>query len=191
MTKLELFKELAKPDSNGMSRVVYRSEFVGKYKSLYTENGLSWGRQDLFPYILATKKQGGKIISYQCVGFNNVPDKSIRTEITRVLNKKRCLLLGTSKAEADHKNGRYNNPRVNNKETQKLGDFQPLGQAANKAKRQACKNCKKTNQRFDAKILGFEKSFSAGGREYLQSPDGCIGCFWYDVRDFQKKIKII
>ena len=191
MTKLELFKELARPDSNGISRVVHRSEFVGKYKSLYTENGLSWGRQDIFPYILNCKREGKKIVSYQCAGFNRVPDKSIRKEIINILNKKKCLLLGTSKPEADHKNGRYNNPRVNNKTTQKLSDFQPLGQAANKAKRQACKNCKRKNQRFDAKTLGFVKSFSEGGKEYLESPDGCIGCFWYDVRDFQKKIKII
>ena len=191
MTKLDLFKELAKPDINGISRVVHRSEFVGKYKSLYTENGLSWGRQDVFPYILKTKKDGVRIISYQCVGFNKVANKSIRKEIIETMNKKKCLLLGTSKPETDHKNGRYNNPRVNNKKTQKLSDFQPLGQAANKAKRQACKNCKRKNQRFDAKTLGFVKSFSEGGKEYLESPDGCIGCFWYDVRDFQKKIKII
>tara|TARA_Y200000002_G_scaffold368339_1_gene361298 strand:+ start:553 stop:1128 length:576 start_codon:yes stop_codon:yes gene_type:complete len=191
MTKLDLFKELARPDSNGKSRWVDRSEFVGKYKSLYTENGLSWGRQDSFPYILDLKRDNKRIVSYKCVGFNKVPNKSIRKEIVNSIIKKRCILLGTSKPEADHKNGRYNNPRVNNKTTQKHSDFQPLGQAANKAKRQSCKNCKKTNQRFDAKILGFEKSFSEGEKEYLESPDGCIGCFWYDVRDFQKKIKII
>ena len=92
------------------------------------------------------------------------------------------------KPEADHKNGRYNNPRVNNKKTQKLTDFQPLGQAANKTKRQFCKDCKKTNKRFDAKILGFKQSFSQGGEEYLESVDGCVGCFWYDVKDFRTKI---
>ena len=191
MTKLELFKELAKPDSNGISRIVYRSEFKGKYKGLYTENGLSWGRQDLFPYILDCKREGGRIISYKCVGFNKVPNKSIRKDILNIIKKKRCVLLGTSRPEADHKNGRYNNSRVNNKITQKLSDFQPLGQAANKAKRQACKICKNTNKRFDAKILGFEKSFSLGEKDYLESPDGCVGCFWYDVRDFQKKIDIV
>ena len=52
MTKLDLFKELATPDLNGYSRPVHREEFIGKYKSLYTENGLSWGRQDIFPYLL-------------------------------------------------------------------------------------------------------------------------------------------
>ncbi len=191
MTKLELFKELAKPDQKGFSRTVRREEFVGKYKSLYTENGLSWGRQDSFPYLLKLKREGKKIVSYQCVGFNKVPDKTIKKEIKDFISKKRCLLLGTKYPEADHKNGRYNNPRVNNKLTQRKDDFQPLGQAANKAKRQICKKCKSTNKRFDAKILGFEKSFLFGDENYLESPDGCVGCFWYDVREFQKNIKVI
>ena len=33
MTKLELFKELAKPDQKGFSRPVHRKEFVGKFGS--------------------------------------------------------------------------------------------------------------------------------------------------------------
>ena len=191
MTKLELFKELAKPDVNGFSRPVHREEFKGKYESLYTENGLSWGRQDTFPYLLELKREKGRIVSYKCVGFNRVPNKSIKKEIKDFVSKKRCLLLGTTKPEVDHKNGRYNNPRVNNKSTQRKDDFQPLGQAANKAKRQACKNCKSTNKRFDAKKLGFEKSFLVGEEAYLESPDGCVGCFWYDVREFQRSTKII
>tara|TARA_X000000950_G_scaffold30069_1_gene32529 strand:+ start:33 stop:611 length:579 start_codon:yes stop_codon:yes gene_type:complete len=187
-TKLELFKKLAQPNNDGFSRVVYRSEFVGEFEPLYTTNGLSWGRQDVFPWRLKLERSGGKIISYQCIGFNNISDKSISNEIVKFIKKERCLLLGTRKPEADHKNGRYNNPRVNNKKTQKLSDFQALGQAANKAKRQFCKDCKKTNKRFDAKILGFKQSFSQGGEEYLESVDGCVGCFWYDVKDFRAKV---
>ena len=91
----------------------------------------------------------------------------------------------------DHKNGRKNNLRVGQLNNQKLSDFQPLCKTANDAKRQHCKSCKKTNKRFNAKILGFEKSFTTGNIEYLESPDGCVGCFWFDVRDFQKKVKII
>ena len=187
-TKLELFKKLAQPNNVGFSRVVYRSEFIGEFEPLYTTNGLSWGRQDTFPWRLKLERSGGRIISYQCIGFNNISDRSIRNEIVKFIKKERCLLLGTRKPEADHKNGRYNNPRVNNKKTQKLTDFQPLGQAANKAKRQFCKDCKKTNKRLDAKILGFKQSFSKGGEEYLESVDGCVGCFWYDVKDFRAKI---
>ena len=191
ITRLELFEKLAQPDENGHSRVVLRSEFVGEYASLYTRNGCDWGRGDKFPYKL-DKKTGPnsrKIISYQCIGFNNVSDKSIRNDIINKIKKKRCLLLGTKiNTEVDHKNRRYNDPRVNNKKTQKSTDFQPLGQAANKAKRQFCKDCKKTNKRFDAKILGFKQSFSQGGEDYLDSVDGCIGCFWYDVKDFREKI---
>ena len=126
MTKLELFKELAKPDKKGFSKPVLRKEFVGKYKSLYTENGLSWGRQDSFPYLLELKREGKKIVSYQCVGFNKVPDKTIKKEIKDSILRKRCLLLGTKNPEADHKKGRYNNSRVNNKLTQRKEDFHEL-----------------------------------------------------------------
>ena len=73
---------------------------------------------------------------------------------------------------------------------QRLSDFQPLSKSANDAKRQHCKMCTRTNKRFDARKLGFEKSFTVGNIEYLESPDGCVGCFWFDVRDFQKKVKI-
>ena len=187
-TKLELFKKLAQPNNDGFSRVVYRSEFVGEFEPLYTTNGLSWGRQDRFPWRLKLKRSSGRIISYQCIGFSNISDKTIRNEIVKFIKKERCLLLGTRKPEADHKNGRYNNPRVNNKKTQKLTDFQPLGQAAIKAKRQFYKDYRKTDKRFDAKILGFKQSFSQEGEEYLESVDGCIGCFWYDVKDFRTKI---
>ncbi|MEJ8583379.1 hypothetical protein JSO63_07250 [Riemerella anatipestifer] len=39
MTKTELFLELAKPDSNGVSRWVSVNEFIGKYKALQLGNG--------------------------------------------------------------------------------------------------------------------------------------------------------
>jgi hypothetical protein len=40
-----------------------------------------------------------------------------------------------------------------NSSTQKLEDFQPLSKAANDAKRQHCKICMRTGERFDAKKL--------------------------------------
>lgn len=45
-TQIELFLELAKPDENGVSRWVAKTEFVGKYSDLMFQNGWSWGRGD-------------------------------------------------------------------------------------------------------------------------------------------------
>jgi len=39
--------------------------------------------------------------------------------------------------------------------TQTLEDFQPLSKAANDAKRQFCKECRRTRKRFDAKLLEY------------------------------------
>ena len=47
MTKTDLFLELAKPNTKGVSRWVNASEFVGKYKVLQLGNGGSWCRASL------------------------------------------------------------------------------------------------------------------------------------------------
>ena len=192
-SKNNLFIELAEPNNEGISRQVNISEFKDKYSNLSHVNGRDWGRNDdpRFKYILDLEKEGNKIISYKCVGFKRALSKYIRPDIVKLIRNKKCLLLGTSKSEADHKNGRNNNPRVADKKTQKFTDFQPLSKAANDAKRQFCKDCKKTNKRFDAKKLGYEKSFTDGNINYVSSIDGCVGCFWYDIRDFQKKVGVI
>lgn len=41
MSKMELFIKLAKPDTNGYSRWVSVSEFVGEYSGLIFGNGAS------------------------------------------------------------------------------------------------------------------------------------------------------
>ncbi len=44
MTKTDLFIELARPNSDGVSRWVSSSEFVGRYADLQLGNGGSWCR---------------------------------------------------------------------------------------------------------------------------------------------------
>ena len=192
-SKNNLFLELANPDNEGISRWVNISEFKNQYVKLSHGNGRDWGRNDdpKFKYVLDLEKKGNKIISYKCVGLKRALSKYIRPDIVELIRNKKCLLLGTSKPEVDHKNGRNNNPRVAGKKTQKISDFQPLSKAANDAKRQFCKDCKKTNKRYDAKKLGYEKSFTNGNINYVSSIDGCVGCFWYDISNFQIKVKVI
>ncbi len=45
-TKTELFIELANPNSEGISRWVDTSEFVGNYADLKFGNGASWARKE-------------------------------------------------------------------------------------------------------------------------------------------------
>ena len=92
-----------------------------------------------------------------------------------------------TKIEIDHKNGRKNDPNVANLETQQREDFQPLCKAANDAKRQICKECRETNERWNAQnIKGNLYPFYKGDNRYTEEI-GCEGCFQYDPVAYRKE----
>ena len=196
MTKIELFEELAQVDENGFSRWVSVDEFVGKYQGLQLLNGSGWSRDDgQFgkKYKIERDKSrtpGNKTDAIRTVGFNNGDYYSayIDPNIKRVIQSKRCVVLGTSNPEVDHKNGMKNEGRVMLNEDQRLEDFQPLSKAANDAKRQFCKECKNSGIRYDAKQLGYPISYYSGGAEHHNEENACIGCFWYDPIEFRKHL---
>ena len=196
MTKTELFLQLAQPDQNGCSRWINTTEFVGEYADLKFGNGASWARKES---TLAKKYKiefdktitsGNGIDRIRLVGFNDGDySQHIRADIKREISSRRCVVLGTSKPEVDHKNGMKNEGRVMKNEDQQLSDFQPLGKAANDAKRQCCKECRESGIRFDAKTLGYPMSYYAGGATHNMEEDACIGCYWYDPIEFKKHLK--
>ena len=85
------------------------------------------------------------------------------------------------------KDGRKKDSRVLNTRTQRIDDFQPLSKPANDAKRQFCKKCKETGNRYDAKLLGYNISVMEGSIKYSEKL-GCVGCFWYDPIAFRKEL---
>ncbi|WP_211231316.1 hypothetical protein [Halonatronum saccharophilum] len=192
-TKKELFLELAQPDENGVSRWVDVSEFIGVYEPLTLGNGGSWCRRSTSlakTYIIKKDKSitsGNSIDRLKLDGLREDGSGSqyINRQIQREIRKRRCAILGISEVEVDHKNGRKNDPRVMNSSTQRINDFQPLSKAANDAKRQYCKECKRSGKRFDAKELGYPISYIKGGVRHDGSPTGCEGCFWYDPIEFR------
>lgn len=200
MTKTELFIDLARPDSKGVSRWVNVKEFKGKYVGLTLGNGGSWTRSSSTlakNYIVETDKTlsaGNKIDRVRLVGKRKiVVNQGIRIDIKNDIRKRRCVVLDVSQVEVDHKNGRKmkkgGDARVLNSKTQTLDDFQPLSKAANNAKRQHCKDCAKNNIRFDAKLIGYPISYYKGSKEHSGKPNGCVGCFWYDPIEFRKYLK--
>ena len=197
LTKNNLFLELAEPDQEtGISRWVGINEFVGRYDNLKFGNGADWARSDgtlAKTYNLERDNSitpGNRVDRIRLNGYrlDEVGSQQIRADIRKEIRKRRCVVLGTSNPEVDHKNGRKNDLRVMNLETQVLDDFQPLSKAANDAKRQFCKECRDTESRYDAKKLGYSISFTKGGLRY-ENELGCIGCFWYDPIDFRKNLK--
>ncbi len=194
-TLIKLFLELAQPDNNGISRWVYVSEFVGKYESLKLGNGGSWSRKEgtlAKKYLVETDKTltpGNSIDAIRLNGFNNGDySQYIRADIKKAIKARRCVVLGTSKPEVDHKNGMKNEGRVMRNENQCLEDFQPLSKAANDAKRQFCKECRQTGIRYDAKLLGYPMSYYSGVAEHHNEENACIGCYWYDPLEFKKHL---
>lgn len=123
-------------------------------------------------------------------GLNNGDySQHIRADIKRTIRAQRCVVLGTSNPEVDHKNGMKNEDRVMRNEDQRLEDFQPLSKAANDAKRQYCKECRRTGIRYDAKKLGYPMSYYKGGATHNNEENACEGCYWYDPIEFKKHLQ--
>lgn len=192
---MELFLELASPDKEGKSRWVSTSEFVGPYAELKFGNGADWARRSskiCKEYNVEFDKSqtpGNVIDRIRLNGFNLSNkhfNQSIRPDIKKHYRHQRCVMLGVcgtsenTRIEVDHKDGRKSDERVSNTKTQRLDDFQPLCKAANDVKRQICKECRKTNKRWDAQhIKGNPYPFYKGGEEYTEEL-GCVGCYQYD-----------
>ena len=195
MTKTELFIKLAQPDENGVSRWVSVAEFVGEYACLTFGNGASWARKEsnlAKKYVIEFDKSissGNGIDRIRLNGFNNGEySQYIRADIKKAIKARRCVVLGTSNPEVDHKNGMKNEGRVMRNEEQRLEDFQPLSKAANDAKRQFCKEGRRTGLRYDAKQLGYPISYYSGKAEHHNEENACIGCYWYDPLEFKKHL---
>lgn len=199
-TKPYLFIKLAKPDKDGKSRWVSKNEFIGDFAPLMFKNGADWCRKESSIakyYILEFDKSitpGNGVDRIRLNGLKSEKERlgsqAIRSDIKNFYKKKRCVILGTSNPEVDHKNGWKNDTDVMNLSTQKIEDFQPLSKAVNDAKRQFCKECRKTKKRYDAKQLGYPISFYKGNENHTGEANGCEGCFWFDPIEFRSHLSI-
>lgn len=197
---MDLFIELAQPDSEGVSRWVLSSEFVGRYVDLQLGNGGSWCRASSSlakRFIVEFDKSlspGNSIDAVRLAGYRREEtfSQAIRKDIKDFYKEQRCVMLGVkgfsenTRIEIDHKDGRKEDWRVSNPSTQRLDDFQPLCKAANDIKRQICKECKLSNERWDAtNIKGNPYPFYEGDKDYTTDL-GCVGCYQYDPVAYRK-----
>lgn len=94
---------------------------------------------------------------------------------------KKCAVSATSDVEIDHKQGRADHKGWLHGSDPDLYQF--LSKPNNGVKRNACKRCVDTNQRFDATSLNFKRGYIKGDATF--TPElGCTGCYWFDVRAF-------
>lgn len=173
---------------------------VRAFPELDHANGWDWGRYDAplaQRYILVRFPEKGPIKAYQLQGFRTeqLVNKTIRKDIRDQIVSLPCAVTGVDsngsngRIECDHKNGRYDDATVNEPETQKPEHFQPLHKNVNTIKREHCKRCELTGNRFDAKLLGFTISWLSGGPTYSKNNGGCNGCYWHDIKLFHSLLK--
>lgn len=178
----KIFLDMANVDKNGFSRTVFIEELTKINSDFKTNNGCAWARTGtglLKQYNIIREIKNNKVYSIKLNGFKSCENHSIPKVVKDKFKNERCSILdiGTN-IEIDHKNGRYD------KEEYSIDDFQPLSKAANDAKRQHCKDCRSSKLRYDARKLGFAFGWTSGD----EFSDGCLGCYWYDPKDFCNKI---
>ena len=184
-TKARLFLELIKL-KGGTGPI---STKVLEQNGLGFGNGGSWCRDDSplgKKFIIRRNKEKGKIVSVDLLDRRHDPSQAhIPKDILKKIKKEKCVILFTSKPECDHKDGRKKDFRLTDTKSMVYTDFQALSKAANNAKRQHCKTCEKTGNRFDARKLGYKIGAWKGNGEWNGT---CVGCYWHDPEKFNKEI---
>jgi len=183
------FEDAVKPDKYGHSKPLPVTEFH-KYGLAQFGNGSGWARDDGGlgkKYKLhKPKDSGGRIVAVGTVGWAEPAfDGSIAQEVYGYHKDRPCVVLAIStKIEMDHKAGRKHSYRP----VESCDEFQPMSKSVNIAKRSHCQNCAKTNMRFDAKILGYTVSVTAGTVDYRGT---CVGCYWHDPIAFNASLVLV
>jgi hypothetical protein len=108
-------------------------------------------------------------------------NQSIPKHVRNEISSQDCAFTGKHDTSmvVDHKDGRHNTCSAD------VNDFQPLTQAINKLKATACGRCIATNQRFDARSLGYGIGWINGDGVYRGS---CVGCYWHDIHYFRSSL---
>jgi hypothetical protein len=195
MNRTDLALKLFNPNVNGVSRWVCRDECVGEYAPLMPTNGNMWYRNPGLAgkkYIWETKQEDGKLY-WRFNGFKVIEEsRLIRSDLRKELMVETPYCAHTGFGDTvndrliiDHRNGRYDEPKVLSLSTQEKKDLQVLSNRSNLEKRSACLECKLTGLRFDAKKLGYSKSVCSGSIKYEGS---CVGCYWYGPREFKATV---
>lgn len=177
-------------NSKGFSRSIKIAELEKLHPFFRTTAGNDWARSHTGylgrKYILRRTPTGRSVATVKADGFEkNEYAKYIRSDIKKEIKKRKCAILFTSSnVECDHKDGMKDDWKVADTSLQQLDDFQPLSKAANMAKKDHCKRCKKDHERFDATVLGYSKPFIYGDKD----SSVCTGCYWNDPIEFNKVI---
>lgn len=187
-----------RPNREGFSdwfNIFELCEMLPRCNSLGGKNGSGMFTRELAKDFIFTadqskRRDGSRIIARRAYGLVKPRPEShfVSAEIRRKIRATYCAVLGTkSMLEVNHKDGRKDSWVVNDPELQSIEDFQALHKTVNAVKREACVKCKESNQRFDARRLGFTFGWTEGDAQYQGT---CMGCYWYDPKAFRAKVRL-
>ena len=199
--KQKIVDSIFKPDTEGVSEWITREKI--------TKSELSWGnngngRHGVYfgdnRYIW--EKEGKrKITRLRTNGFNRDvlcgASRPIRKDIEKHHKNIGCVVCGSkSDLVTDHKNDLYNDPRVLNRRSQMIDDFQCLCNHCNLQKRQVSKTTLKTGKRIGATSIAslaiFGIDFIEGDENFDKNDINAMnGTYWYDPVEFMKRIRSI
>ena len=129
------------------------------------------------------------------VGLNSrgKDSRPIREDIKSYYKKRPCVRCGSFKQlHRDHKNDLYNDPRVLNRNTQTIDDFQSLCNGCNLIKRGVSQKRDKEGKRQppppDIVAANGGILYTTGDESYdPNDPNALVGTYWYDPIEFGKQ----
>lgn len=130
----------------------------------------------------------GSLVAWMFYGFvdSNIAQKNkIPSSVRRYYAESKCAFsLAKNNIEIDHKFGRFDQDFVSSPNDESPDNFQPITRERNLFKRSQCQICAKTNNRFDAKELGYTIGWTIGGMTFKHREEGCRGCYLFDPMAF-------
>lgn len=156
-------------------------------KEMITQKHTELKLQNMF-----TNRSGRTVEFLQFYGKADeiIIDEGIRNDIRSEVCRGRCVNCNrSSDIQCDHKNDLKNDPRVLEKATQRLEDFQPLCRNCNILKREYKVKMLRDNRRIGGTEMGYSIDFIEGDFTLdKENPNWYIGTYWGDCLAFKRKL---
>ena len=165
----KIFNQIAsEAKENGCSNWIDIDTLKSHFNWSKNGNGRKGKFLGLIKYNWEANYEKNKVVAIRTTGFDKAVERAkmlknrpILPDIKKVMKIKHCLHCNKKGCIPDHKNDLYNDPRVHNKTTQLLSDFQPLCNACNLLKAKTFVKTEKQGKRQPAPFiytdLGFPK----------------------------------
>lgn len=187
-SKTYQLEKVFNPDLLGTTRWVNVEELEKKVGFSVNGNGCAHIQSDRGlgkKYKIEKIYDHGQVKYIRLVGYVKEPvSRYVPLAIKKLITSYKCVFTGTtSNIVVDHKDGTYPNIDVYD-----INAYQPVCKSMNTIKRERCKKCKASGQRFDAKEMYYSVSWIIGGSQRTDAL-GCKGCFLYDPIKFRQSLK--